>query len=82
MVPVKYLSITSFEIPIASNICAPLYEATVDTPILLITFKTPLPSALTRFLTAFSGVIPVILFCRTMSSTVSIARYGFTAAAP
>ena len=54
-VPVKYLSTTDCESPIASKICAPVYEATVETPILDITFKTPLPSALMRFSTAFSG---------------------------
>ena len=54
----------------------------METPIFDITFKTPLPKDLIKFLTAFSGVIPVITPWRTRSSALSIARYGFTAAAP
>ncbi len=51
-------------------------------PILDMIFSTPLPSALIRFLTACSGVIPVIIPLRTRSSAVSIARYGLIADAP
>ena len=54
-VPVKYLSTTVCESPTASKIWAPVYEATVETPIFDITLSTPLPSALTRLATAFSG---------------------------
>ncbi|MNW63242.1 hypothetical protein D3C74_414360 [compost metagenome] len=50
-------------------------------PILLMTFRTPLPSALMRFLTAFSGST-VTNPDLARSSTDSIARYGLTAAAP
>ena len=46
----------------------------METPILLMTFSTPLPRALTRLRTAFSGVIPVMTPRRAMSSTDSIAR--------
>ena len=59
-----------------------MYEAIVETPILDITFNTPLPSDLIKLRTAFSGVIPVITPCLTRSSALSIARYGLTAAAP
>ena len=45
-VPQKYSSTTSRDKPMASKICAPVYDATVDTPILLITLSTPLPDAL------------------------------------
>ena len=51
-------------------------------PILDMTFRTPLPSALTRLRTACSGATPSMLPRATRSSTVSIARYGLTAAAP
>ena len=44
-VPVKYSSMTSRLSPMASNACAAVYEPTVEIPILLITFMTPLPSA-------------------------------------
>ena len=54
----------------------------MDTPIFDITFNTPLPKDLIKFLTAFSGVIPVITPCLTKSSALSIAKYGLTAAAP
>ena len=54
----------------------------VETPILDITFKTPLPNDLIKFRTAFSGVMSVMTPCLTKSSAVSMARYGFTAAAP
>ena len=82
VVPTKYSSITSLDRPIASKICAPVYDAIVETPIFDITFRTPLPKDLIKFLTAFSGVIPEITPCRTKSSALSIARYGLTAAAP
>ncbi|MNL03380.1 hypothetical protein D3C87_1239170 [compost metagenome] len=53
----------------------------VEMPILDITLNRPLPMALTKFLTAFSGDRspdrPVA-----MSASVSIARYGWTASAP
>ena len=48
-------------------------RATVEMPILDITFRTPLPSALTRLRTG-PGVMPVIVPERTIDSTVSIAR--------
>ena len=51
----KYLSTSSVESPSASKICAPVYDATVETPILDITLSTPLPSDFTRLATAFSG---------------------------
>ena len=60
VVPTKYSSTTSWESPIASNTCAPVYEAMVLIPIFDITFKTPLPRLLIKFFTAFSGVIPVM----------------------
>ena len=43
-------------------------------PILDITFRTPLPSALIRLATAFSAATPVSWPERTRSSTDSIAR--------
>ncbi len=43
-------------------------------PIFDITLSTPLPSALIRLATAFSSVTAVMAPCRTMSSTVSMAR--------
>ena len=82
VVPTKYSSTTSCDRPIASKTCAPVYEAIVLIPILDITLRTPLPRLLMRFLTAFSGVIPVITPCNTKSSADSIARYGLTHAAP
>ena len=54
----------------------------METPILDMTLSTPLPSALTRLRMAFSGVSPVMTPRRTRSSTLSMARYGLTAAAP
>ena len=51
-------------------------------PIFDMILSTPLPSALITFLTAFSGVTPVIMPLRTSSSQVSIARYGLIAEAP
>ena len=45
-VPVKYSSIRASPRPIASKICAPVYDAVVEMPILDITFNTPLPTAL------------------------------------
>ena len=42
----KYSSTTSAPSPIASKIWAPVYDATVDTPIFDITLRTPLPHAL------------------------------------
>ena len=58
--PTKYSSTTSRDKPMASNTWAPVYEAIVEMPIFDITFRTPLPSDLIKFATAFSGVIPVI----------------------
>ncbi len=58
----------------ASKTCAPRYEATVEMPILLMTLSTPLPRALMRFATAFSGAIPVRTPERTRSSALSMAR--------
>ena len=74
VVPTKYSSTTSCDKPIASKTCAPVYEAIVLMPIFDITFKTPLPKLLIRFLTAFSGVIPVITPWSTRSSADSIAK--------
>ncbi len=51
-------------------------------PIFDMILSTPLPSALIRFPTAFSGVMPVSTPERTSCSTDSIARYGLTAEAP
>ena len=51
-------------------------------PILDMIFSTPLPSALMRFLTAFSGVMPVSMPLSTSCSAVSMARYGLIAEAP
>ena len=51
-------------------------------PILLMTFSTPLPSAFTRFRTAFSALTPGTRPALARFSTDSMARYGFTAAAP
>ena len=45
-VPVKYASTTGLPRPIASKICAPVYDATVDTPIFDMILSTPLPHAL------------------------------------
>ena len=56
--PVKYWSTNSWLRPIASNAWAPAYEPTTEMPIFDMIFSTPLPSALMRFLTAFSGVMP------------------------
>jgi hypothetical protein len=52
VVPVKYSSTRSCASPSASKTCAPVYEAMVEMPILLITLSTPLPAALTYFCTA------------------------------
>ena len=45
-VPVKYSSTSSWLRPMASNTCAPQYDATVEMPIFDITLSTPLPAAL------------------------------------
>ena len=45
-VPVKYSSTTSGARPTASKIWAPVYDATVDTPILDMILMTPLQAAL------------------------------------
>ena len=45
-VPVKYSSTTSGARPTASKIWAPVYDATVDTPILDMILMTPLHAAL------------------------------------
>ena len=42
----KYLSTNFFLSPSASKICEPLYEWSVEIPILFITFKIPLAIAL------------------------------------
>ncbi len=73
---------TSDPSPIASKICAPVYEATVDTPIFDMIFSRPLPSALIRFAAALRLVTGPSKPERARSSTVSMARYGQTAAAP
>ena len=81
-VPVKYSSTRSWDRPTASKICAIVYEPTVLMPILLMTFRTPLPSALTTLRAAWAGSTPVSAPSRIRSSIDSNARYGFTAAAP
>ena len=45
-VPLKYSSTSSSLSPIASNTCAPVYDATVEMPIFDITLSTPLVHAL------------------------------------
>ena len=45
-VPVKYSSTNPLPSPIASKICDPVYEATVEMPIFDMIFKMPLPEAL------------------------------------
>jgi hypothetical protein len=45
-VPVKYSSTSLGPSPMASKICAPVYDATVEMPILDITLSMPLPAAL------------------------------------
>ncbi len=80
--PVKYWSTNSWLRPIASNAWAPAYEPTTEMPILDMILSTPLPSALMRFLTAFSGVTPVSMPLSTSCSAVSMARYGLMADAP
>src|ERR1700712_2315438 len=47
VVPAKQSATTCSPSPIASKIWAPMYDATVETPILLITLRTPLASAST-----------------------------------
>ena len=54
----------------------------METPILDMIFSRPLPRALTVFSEAFLAVTPSSRPRRTMSCTVSRARYGLTAAAP
>ena len=46
-VPVKYSSMSAPSRPIASKTWAPVYEATVEMPILDITLSTPLQAAFT-----------------------------------
>ncbi len=45
MVPVKYSSTSSWLSPMASNTCAPVYDATVEIPIFDMILRTPLPAA-------------------------------------
>ena len=78
----KYSSTRSWDRPTASKICAIVYEPTVLMPILLMTLRTPLPSALTMLRTACAGSTPVRAPSRIRSSIDSNARYGLTAAAP
>ena len=73
-VPVKYSSTTWWDSPTASKICAIVYEPAVLMPILLMTFRTPLPSALTMLRTACAGSTPVRTPSRMRSSTLSNAR--------
>ena len=70
--------------PIASNTCAPVYEATVEMPILDITLSTPLPAALMYFLIAACGSTPPSPYrpWAIRSSIDSNARYGLIAPAP
>ena len=44
-VPVKYLSITSLLIPIASKFCEPRYDCSVEIPILEAIFTIPCKTA-------------------------------------
>ena len=74
MVPAKQSSTTSVPSPMASKIWAPTYDATVETPILLITLRTPLASASTTLRVAVPEVTPVITPRSMRSSTVSSAR--------
>ena len=54
----------------------------METPIFDMVLRTPLPSALTRFFAAVAGSTPGMSPRAARSSTVAMARYGFTAAAP
>ena len=47
-VPWKYLSTSSRDRPIASKICAPVYDMYVEMPIFDITLCRPLPIALVK----------------------------------
>ena len=72
--PVKYSSTTSEARPTASKICAPVYEATVETPILDMILITPLQAALMYCVRARRGVTPSRVPAAIMSSIVSKAR--------
>ncbi len=54
----------------------------MDTPIFDIVLRTPLPSPLIRFRAAWCGEMSPSTPRALRSSTVAIARYGFTALAP
>ena len=80
-VPVKQRSISSFEMPTASNTCAPQYDDRVEMPIFEIVLSKPLPiafSARVRASSRSSSSRP----SETSSSIVASIRYGLTAAAP
>ncbi len=70
----KYSSTISCDRPTASKICAIVYEPTVLMPILLMTLRTPLPSAFTRLRAAWAGSMPVRSPARMRSSRDSKAR--------
>jgi len=72
-VPVKYSSTSSWERPSAWKTWAPRYDITVEMPILDITLRTPLPSALIRLATAFC-LETVTTPSSTSRSADSIAR--------
>ena len=80
---VKYVSISFFDSPIASKICAPRYDCTVEIPIFDATLMIPLLAALMKFFFAWStdrsfGRMP----SRCRSAIVSNATYGLIAPAP
>src|SRR5688500_8670874 len=74
-VPVKYLSTSERASPTASKSCEPVYDMYVDTPILDITFFSPLPSALVLFLIALEVAH---LSCLCQPSVYSRASVGGT----
>ena len=80
-VPVKYRSIRPVERPTASKTCAPQYDEIVEIPIFEITFRRPLPIALTARASA-SARERSMRPSSTSWPIVSSIRYGFTAAAP
>ena len=81
-VHVKYSSTTALLSPTASKICAPRYDCTVLMPIFDATFTTPLIAAFAKFLHAVLWSTPTSRPSLIMSSSVSNARYGFTAPMP
>ena len=82
VVPVKYSSTRSWARPTASNTWAPVYDATVEMPILDIIFSTPLVQALMKLRSALGLLMPAMTPSSMRSWMVSNARYGLMAAAP